>query len=77
MKHFEPITVKQAAEILDCSMAHVRLLCSQDRIEAKRFGRVLLVNPASVAHYLKHERQPGRGRPRKTRGTTKTRRKTR
>jgi excisionase family DNA binding protein len=61
----DPITVKQAAEILDCSEAHVRLLCSRDRIEAKRFGRVLLVNPASVAYYLKHERQRHMGRPRK------------
>ena len=69
----DPITVKKAAEILDCSEAHVRLLCSRDRIEAKRFGRVLLVNPASVAYYLKHERQHGKGRPRKK----KTRRKTR
>jgi hypothetical protein len=73
MPNFEPITVKQAAEILDCSEAHVRLLCSRDRIEAKRFGHVLLVNPKSVAYYLKHERQPGKGRPRKK----KTRRKTR
>jgi excisionase family DNA binding protein len=69
----DPITVKQAAEILDCSEAHVRLLCSRDRIEAKRFGRVLLVNPESVAYYLKHERQTHMGRPRKK----KTRRKTR
>ena len=68
----DPITVKQAAEILDCSEAHVRLLCSRDRIEAKRFGMVLLVNPESVAYYLKHERQPHKGRPRKK----KTRRKT-
>jgi len=73
MPNFEPITVKQAAGILDCSEAHVRLLCSRDRIEAKRFGHVLLVNPKSVAYYLKHERQPGKGRPRKK----KTRRKTR
>jgi len=52
----------------------VRLLCSRDRIEAKRFGRVLLVNPASVAYYLKHERQPGKGRPRKKKTTrSKTR----
>lgn len=74
MPKFDPITVKQAAEILDCSEAHVRLLCSRDRIEATRFGMVLLVNPASVAYYLKHERQPGKGRPRKKKTT---RRKTR
>jgi excisionase family DNA binding protein len=61
----DPITVKQAAEILDCSAAHVRLLCSRGRIEAKRFGIVLLVNPTSVAYYLKHERQFHKGRPRK------------
>lgn len=61
----DPITVKEAALILDCSEAHVRLLCARDRIEAKRFGRVLLVNPASVAYYLKHERKPQMGRPRK------------
>jgi excisionase family DNA binding protein len=69
-----PITVQQAAVILDCSEAHVRLLISRGRIEAKPFGRVHLVNAASVAHYLKHERQPGKGRPRKTK---KARRKTR
>jgi excisionase family DNA binding protein len=62
-----PITVKQAAQVLDCSEAHVRLLISRGRIEAKSFGKVWLVDPASVRHYLKHERQPGKGRPRKTR----------
>lgn len=61
----DPITVKQAAAILDCSEAHVRLLITRDRIEAKPFGSVYLVNRASVEHYLKHERQPHRGRPRK------------
>ena len=75
MPKFNPITVKKAAEILDCSEAHVRLLCSRDRIEAERFGVVLLVNPASVAYYLKHERQRHMGRPRKAK--KKTRRKTR
>jgi excisionase family DNA binding protein len=73
MPKFDPITVKEAASILDCSEAHVRLLCSRDRIEAKRFGRVLLVNPASVAYYLKHERQPGKGRPKKTKKRRKQR----
>ena len=70
----EPITVKQAAEILDCDEAHVRLLIRQGRIEAGRFGTMHQVNPMSVAHYLKHERQPGKGRPRKKKTT---RRKTR
>lgn len=74
MANRDPITVKQAAEILDCSEAHVRLLITRDRIEAKPFGSVYLVNRASVEHYLKHERQPHRGRPRKSK---KTRRKTR
>jgi excisionase family DNA binding protein len=60
-----PITVKQAAEILDCSEAHVRLLITRGRIDAEPFGRVYLVSAASVAHYLKHERQLGKGRPRK------------
>jgi excisionase family DNA binding protein len=68
----DPITVKQAAEVLDCSEAHVRLLISRGRIEATSFSKVWLVDPVSVRHYLNHERQPGRGRPRKTR-----RRKTR
>ena len=74
MVNRDPITVKQAAEILDCSEAHVRLLITQGRIEAKPFARVYLVNRASVEHYLKHERQPHRGRPRKSK---KARRKTR
>jgi excisionase family DNA binding protein len=69
-----PITVKQAAAILDCTEAHVRLLISRGRIKAEPFGHVYLVNAASVAHYLKYERQPGRGRPRKAK---KPRRKTR
>ena len=60
-----PITVKQAAAILDCTEAHVRLLICRGRINAEPFGRVYLVSPVSVAHYLKHERQPGKGRPRK------------
>jgi excisionase family DNA binding protein len=70
----EPITVKQAAAILDCTEAHVRLLITRGRIEAKPFGHVYLVNAASVAQYLKHERQPGKGRPRKAK---QARRKTR
>jgi hypothetical protein len=74
MPSFNPITVKHAAEILDCTEAHVRLLITRGRIEAKPFSRVYLVDAASVAHYLKHERQPGKGRPRKTK---QARRKTR
>lgn len=69
-----PITVMQAAAILDCTAAHVRLLISHGRIEAKPFGHVYMVNAASVADYLKYERQPGRGRPRKAK---QARRKTR
>jgi excisionase family DNA binding protein len=68
-----PITVKQAAAILDCSKGHVQLLIRRGRIEAVPFGKVYLVNAASVAHYLKHERQPGRGRPRKAKNRRKYR----
>jgi excisionase family DNA binding protein len=71
----DAITVKQAAKILDCADAHVRLLIARGRLKAVKFGPIHAVNRASVEHYLKHERQPGRGRPRKTK--KKTRRKTR
>jgi excisionase family DNA binding protein len=64
-KH-DPITTREAAELLDCSQGHVRLLIARGRIAAKTFGRVHLVDRASVMRYLEHERQPGRGRPRKT-----------
>jgi excisionase family DNA binding protein len=64
-----PITVKQAAEILDCAEGHVRLLIRQGRIEAQRFGMMHQVDRASVERYLKHERQPGKGRPRKKKST--------
>jgi excisionase family DNA binding protein len=75
MSTHDPITTKQAAEILDCTEGHVRLLITRGRIEATLFGFVYMVDRASVEHYLKHDRQPGRGRPRKTK--KKTRRKTR
>lgn len=64
-----PVTVQQAAEILDCDEAHVRLLIRRGRIEAGRFGKMHQVNPASVAHYLKHDRKPQMGRPRKKKTT--------
>jgi excisionase family DNA binding protein len=72
MANVDPITVKQAAEILDCREAHVRLLIARGRIDARLFSRVYLVDAQSVARYLKHGRCPHMGRPRKTR-----RRKTR
>jgi len=40
-----------------------------------KFGPMHAVERASVEHYLKHERQYGRGRPKKTK--KKARRKTR
>jgi excisionase family DNA binding protein len=70
----DSITSKQAAEILDCSDAHVRLLILRGRLKAMKFGRVHVVDRASVERYLKHERQTHMGRPRKAK---KTRRKTR
>ncbi|MBM4013098.1 MAG: helix-turn-helix domain-containing protein [Planctomycetes bacterium] len=69
-----PITVQQAAEILDVAAAHVRLMIRRGRIAAVPFSGVWLVDAASVQHYANVYRQPTRGRPRKSK---KTKRKTR
>lgn len=60
----QPITVEEAARILGVVPDHVRLLIRRERIEATRFSNVWLVDPASVAAYLKAGRKPRMGRPR-------------
>lgn len=64
-----PLTVKDAALILDVAEAHVRLMIKKGRIEATPFNGVWMVSEASVKHYAKVYRQPGRGRPRKAKNT--------
>ena len=73
MGQASPITVQQAAEILDVAAAHVRLMIKKGRILAVPFSGVWLVDAASVKNYAKVYRQPGRGRPRKKKQTPNAR----
>ena len=77
MGQASPITVQQAAEILDVAAAHVRLMIRRGRIAAVPFSGVWLVDEASVKNYAKVYRQPGRGRPRESKKQTRSRRKVR
>jgi len=56
------ISVEQAAQLIGCSADHVRRLCRDGLIRAKRFGqRVWLVDAASAADFAYN--RPAIGRP--------------
>ena len=50
-----------AASILRCTKGHVSLLISRGELKAQRFvGRILLVDPASVAAYAQNPKRRNR-----------------
>lgn len=54
------ITTKEAAEIVDVSVQHIRYLIKQGKIQAQKFGQhAWMVDKESALEYALSERKPG------------------
>lgn len=67
----QPITCREAAELVDMSMAHLRTLARTGAIKAEKFGPIIQFEKAEVVAYAKEKalgRKKGKIRGAKPRG---------
>lgn len=71
VKFSNPISCREAAELVDMSMAHLRTLARNGTIKAEKFGPILQFERADVVAYAKEKalgRKRGKIRGAKPRG---------
>lgn len=60
----DPITVRDAAQVLDVHPTHVTLLLRRGALNGLKWGSTWMVDRKSAEKYLRDQRKPKMGRPR-------------